>query len=675
MSAVFPVSNPVAYTNSIDSPDLSGLINLGTTNAKLVRNPRKRTRFEFAGASNSTNASGWYKSTYDGSLLSASQSGTAITGVGTTFTSQMSPGLIVYDDGTSVLVTSYSSATQLTAATSISVSAQSFKIYYSGCFIDPSPAGGAILSVPQLVSASSSTTGNFAVGGNLIVGPGGAGNIATGSVSYTFNAGANWTNLQASASATTTQTMSLPSVTANDTLVSKTSTDVLTNKTINAANLTGTTTTAAISASQTIQSPYLVSTTGPTFGIGWADGGNTVSVVTPSLSGNSTLTLPTSTDTLVGRATADVLSNKTLASPAFTGTATGATFASPTFTGTALGATAGWTGSDTAFSFVSSDGINGGILLIDAGNSNNVKIKIPSLVATTTLTLPTVTDTLVARTTTDVLTNKTLTAPVISTITNTGTITLPTSTDTLVARATTDILTNKTLTAPVISTITNTGTLTLPTSTDTLVARATTDVLTNKTLSGNTLNTFVSNGVTFTNPTVDATVSGSKLISNASGTLSFSATGLIASGTIASGAVQTLSTAPVLLASAPGSGKTLIIESITIELVNGSTKFNNLGNPYVQYGSTHSLVNTATGVITQGSFLTSSSSASTNYLWSACGQIGGDTTGAAFFPTNQPVSTNIVNQGLYISVNGTNATQGNGSINWVVKYSIASTFT
>ena len=49
---------------------------------------------------------------------------------------------------------------------------------------------------------------------------------------------------------------------------------------------------------------------------------------------------------------------------------------------------------------------------------------------------------------TQTLTNKTLTAPVISTIVNTGTLTLPTSTDTLVGRATTDTLTNKTLTSP-----------------------------------------------------------------------------------------------------------------------------------------------------------------------------------------------------------------------------------
>jgi hypothetical protein len=52
----------------------------------------------------------------------------------------------------------------------------------------------------------------------------------------------------------------------------------------------------------------------------------------------------------------------------------------------------------------------------------------------------------------------------------------------MVDTATAQTLTNKTLTAPVISTISNTGTLTLPTSTDTLVGRATTDTLTNKTL-------------------------------------------------------------------------------------------------------------------------------------------------------------------------------------------------
>lgn len=59
--------------------------------------------------------------------------------------------------------------------------------------------------------------------------------------------------------------------------------------------------------------------------------------------------------------------------------------------------------------------------------------------------------TIVGTTDSQTLTNKTLTAPIISSISNTGTLTLPTSTDTLVGRDTTDTLTNKTLTAPKIA--------------------------------------------------------------------------------------------------------------------------------------------------------------------------------------------------------------------------------
>ena len=48
----------------------------------------------------------------------------------------------------------------------------------------------------------------------------------------------------------------------------------------------------------------------------------------------------------------------------------------------------------------------------------------------------------------------------------------------------TQTLTNKTLTTPVITSISNSGTVTIPSGTDTLVGRATTDTLTNKTLTG-----------------------------------------------------------------------------------------------------------------------------------------------------------------------------------------------
>lgn len=81
-----------------------------------------------------------------------------------------------------------------------------------------------------------------------------------------------------------------------------------------------------------------------------------------------------------------------------------------------------------------------------------------------------------------------------------GNVTLAIDTATTVDKTTAQTLTNKTLTAPVISTISNTGTLTLPTSTDTLVGRATTDTLTNKTISAssNTLTGVINNTLTTT---------------------------------------------------------------------------------------------------------------------------------------------------------------------------------
>ena len=118
-------------------------------------------------------------------------------------------------------------------------------------------------------------------------------------------------------------------------------------------------------------------------------------------------------------------------------------------------------------------------------------------------------------------------------------ITLPDSTGTVTLNNTIQTLTNKTLTAPTISTITNTGTLTLPTSTDTLVGRATTDTLTNKTLTSPTINTpqigtsindttgnevikitatgsavnelTIANGASTTGPTLSATGGGANL--------------------------------------------------------------------------------------------------------------------------------------------------------------------
>ena len=131
---------------------------------------------------------------------------------------------------------------------------------------------------------------------------------------------------------------------------------------------------------------FLVFATSPTL---------TTPVISSIVNSGQTITLPTTTDTLVGRATTDTLTNKTLTTP----------------------------------------------VISSISNSGQ------------TITLPTTVDTLVGRATTDTLTNKTLTSPVISSILNSGqTITLPTTTDTLVGRDTTDTLTNKTLTAPNLGT-------------------------------------------------------------------------------------------------------------------------------------------------------------------------------------------------------------------------------
>jgi hypothetical protein len=75
--------------------------------------------------------------------------------------------------------------------------------------------------------------------------------------------------------------------------------------------------------------------------------------------------------------------------------------------------------------------IAGGTGIDTSGSGNTLTVAIDSTVATLTGT--------------QTLTNKTLTAPTISSITNSGTLTLPTSSDTLVGKATTDTLTNKTI--------------------------------------------------------------------------------------------------------------------------------------------------------------------------------------------------------------------------------------
>ena len=180
----------------------------------------------------------------------------------------------------------------------------------------------------------------------------------------------------------------------------------------------------------------------------------TLTTVDPTA--DRTVSIPNATDTLVGKATTDTLTNKTLTTPIITTPIVN--------TGISLKNAAASAG----YADFYEDSDNG---------SNYVRVIGPASTATVTLTLPAATDTVIGKATTDTLTNKSID---LGTNTVTGSVAefnAALQSESFTTLTGSETLTNKILTTPVIAEIDSGSTITLDATTDIVLDAGGADVI------------------------------------------------------------------------------------------------------------------------------------------------------------------------------------------------------
>jgi hypothetical protein len=222
-----------------------------------------------------------------------------------------------------------------------------------------------------------------------------------------------------------------------------------------------------------------------------------------------TLPDPGGNDSIVYLNANQTINNKTVNSPIFSGTASGDLISTGNIiTSAAIQSGNGYYNNGSLNNFIK--------LYADQTNVFNVSFSNPATTIVLNFSDPGNNDSVAYLNAIQTLTNKTLTSPTISTITNTGTLTLPTTTDTIMGRATTDTITGvKTFsTAPKLTAASNQISIQASGSGNSMIITAANPATSSRTITlpdpgGNDSISYLAASQTFTNKTLTSpTITG-----------------------------------------------------------------------------------------------------------------------------------------------------------------------